>query len=260
MVSFRERYAKYYDVIYSDKDYDSECDFIEAVFRKYAGSKVTRVLDLSCGTGGHSIQLARRGYSIMAVDNSPHMMRLAKYKAVRAKVSIDFRKGDMTTISVPGKFDACFSMFDSIDYLREEKDVLRTFERVATLLQVGGVFVVQFWNGPAVLKIGPQQRHKVVEQGKLKIVRLSDPTWIRSKDKCNIHYRTLVIRGNSMVDDFREVHQVRYFWPDRIRSSMAKSGLSPLKILKPFNLEREASDDDWSVIALASKEQINPGA
>ena len=50
-----ERYAEYYDLIYQDKDYERECDFIEDIFRRFSSDPVRTVLDGGCGAGGHAI-------------------------------------------------------------------------------------------------------------------------------------------------------------------------------------------------------------
>lgn len=254
MASFGIRYARYYDILYADKDYASECDFLESVFTKYTDAKVSNILDLACGTGGHAIPLAKRGYHVAAMDYSPHMLRLAKRKATKSGVLVDFQRGNMTDIPFRREFDACISMFDSIDYLAEAKAVARTFNTVAAHLRQGGIFVVQFWNGPAVRKLGLWQRHKEIEKEGLKLVRLSDPTPGPNKDTCLIRFRIICIRGRSVVDDFREEHLVRYFWPNKLRSIIERSGMTMLKALKTFSSVLEADSRDWSVIVVAKKE------
>lgn len=254
MVSFGARYAKYYDILYSDKDYASECDFLESVFRKYGDNKISSILDFACGTGGHTILLARRGYDVAAMDSSPHMLKLAERKAAKSGAQVDFRRGSMTSIPFRRKFDACISMFDSIDYLPDMKAVVKAFNTVGAHLRQGGIFVVQFWNGPAVLRLGLRQRYKEIEDGGLKLIRLSDPTPGRDKDNCLVRYRIVGIQGRSVVDDFREEHFVRYFWPNKMKLALARSGLAMTKLLKPFSPILEADNRDWSVIAVAKRQ------
>ncbi len=55
-----DTYGEYYDIFYSDKDYENECDFIQEIFKAYSAKPVKSILDVGCGTGGHSIVLARR--------------------------------------------------------------------------------------------------------------------------------------------------------------------------------------------------------
>src|SRR2546426_846978 len=80
-LAFGQNYSEYYDVLYSDKDYESECNYIETLFRQFSSGKVRRVLDIACGTGGHAIPLAKRGYTVFASDLSNGMLAQARKKA-----------------------------------------------------------------------------------------------------------------------------------------------------------------------------------
>ena len=71
-------YAQFYDILYQDKDYEAECDFLEQIFDRYAPGPVRTILDLGCGTGGHTLPLARRGYEVVGVDRSEKMLAEAR--------------------------------------------------------------------------------------------------------------------------------------------------------------------------------------
>ncbi|MEM2823136.1 MAG: hypothetical protein QXF69_03490, partial [Thermofilaceae archaeon] len=58
-------YALYYDLLYSHRDVAAEVDFLERMFREHSRVEVKRVLDVGCGTGIHSVELARRGYTVL---------------------------------------------------------------------------------------------------------------------------------------------------------------------------------------------------
>ena len=75
---FGRDYAAAYDDLYQDKDYVAECDLIERVFETYGQGPTRRVLDLGCGTGGHAVILAKRGYDVVGVDRSPEMLERAR--------------------------------------------------------------------------------------------------------------------------------------------------------------------------------------
>ena len=61
-------YAQYYDLLYREKDYPGEVDYVDALIKKYAVNDARTILDLGCGTGGHAILLARKGYRVTGVD------------------------------------------------------------------------------------------------------------------------------------------------------------------------------------------------
>ena len=84
-------YGEYYDIFYDDKDYEQECDFVQKIFKKYSSSPVKSILDAGCGTGGHSIPLALRGYEVTGIDASPVMIKKARQKAKEAGVNPAFR-------------------------------------------------------------------------------------------------------------------------------------------------------------------------
>lgn len=77
---FNSSYANQYDAMYGDKDYVAECDLVASAAE---GNDIvpTRILDIGCGTGGHSFEWARRGISCVGVDMSPAMIAIAESKA-----------------------------------------------------------------------------------------------------------------------------------------------------------------------------------
>ena len=81
MVKVFQRYAEYYDLIYQDKDYEKECDFLEEIFQAYQSKPVKSILELGCGTGGHAIPLAKRGYELTGLDTSSVMLKQAEKKS-----------------------------------------------------------------------------------------------------------------------------------------------------------------------------------
>ncbi|MDG6998382.1 MAG: methyltransferase domain-containing protein [Nitrososphaerota archaeon] len=249
---FGERYAHYYDDIYFDKNYERECDFLERVFRKYTRARVRNVLDISCGTGGHSIPLAARGYNVTAIDSSQSMIQIGRQKAEQMGCKVHFGIQSMCNFRVPGRYELCLSMFDSIDYLRTFTEIDRTFESVASHLTKGGIFVFQFWNKRAVKKFGVHQRHRLVNRRGLKIVRLTDSALNTRDDSCLINFRLFVIRGDTVIDDLEEKHTMRFFDPEEIKAHLKNAGLTGTKLLKPFK-DVKANNDDWSVVAVTRK-------
>lgn len=78
-----DTYAHYYDLLYRDKDYAGESEYVAAHIRKQA-PQAKRILELGCGTGAHAEHLARMGYTVHGVDLSKAM--LARAEARKAKI------------------------------------------------------------------------------------------------------------------------------------------------------------------------------
>src|SRR3989344_49475 len=99
MATFK-KYAKYYDDLYQEKNYEAECDFLKKIFQRYSKKKILTILDLGCGTGNHDFVLGKRGYKVTGVDFSKEMVAIAKEKNKREKNKIDFLKGDIRKIDL----------------------------------------------------------------------------------------------------------------------------------------------------------------
>src|SRR5919198_851041 len=108
---FGTLYAAAYDAMYADKDYEAECDLVEEAFQRFGSEPVRSILDLGCGTGNHSIRLARRGYDVSGVDLSPDMLAIAAEKSAAAGTSIAFSRGDVRRVDLGRTFDAVLLMF-----------------------------------------------------------------------------------------------------------------------------------------------------
>src|SRR5262245_49717767 len=87
------RLAPLYDAAHRSRDYESETAFLAGIATAGAGRPV-RVLDMFCGTGGHTLPLARMGFDVAGLDSAPEMLAIARDKAGRARLAIDFHLGD----------------------------------------------------------------------------------------------------------------------------------------------------------------------
>ncbi len=139
--------ARYYDVIY--REYLENVvprlvDAYEQVFREYAGRMVRDVLDAACGTGGPSLELAKRGYSVVGVDLHEEMIRVAKEKSAKAGLKVSFRVADargLDKVFSPGNFDAVTMFFSSINYMTNLGDLASLMRSASYVLREGGVLV-----------------------------------------------------------------------------------------------------------------------
>ena len=78
---FNEAYASAYDVMYAGKDNTAECDAVVGLFQKFGDGKISRILDLGCGTGRHAVEFAKRGFDVTGVDFSEAMLSRARERA-----------------------------------------------------------------------------------------------------------------------------------------------------------------------------------
>ena len=114
---------------------------IEKILKKH---KVKTVLDLTCGTGSQVFWLTERGYKVTGSDISPGMLKIAKRKAKRDKISVELLQGDMRSIKV-GQFDAAITIFNAIGHLTKA-GFEKAMRNIHKNLDEGGIYVFDIFN------------------------------------------------------------------------------------------------------------------
>jgi SAM-dependent methyltransferase len=102
-----------------------------------------RVLDLCCGPGRFSIELARRGYRVTGVDRTALYLAEARRRARKEKLAVEFVRSDMRRFVRPHAFDAGINTFTSFGYFEEPSDDLKVCRHVLQSLRPGGRFLIQ---------------------------------------------------------------------------------------------------------------------
>ena len=130
-----------YDQFTTDVDYVGWADYIETHFRR-RGLPGKTVLDLACGTGSLTYELALRGYEMIGVDLSPEMLAEATEKNRGAgEIPPIFLCQSMDKLDLYGTIDACVCCLDSVNYVTQPKKLQKAFQRVHLFLMPGGLFL-----------------------------------------------------------------------------------------------------------------------
>jgi SAM-dependent methyltransferase len=108
--------------------------------------KGTRLLDLCCGVGRHSLLLAKRGVEVTGVDYSIPYLLEARRKAREMGLNIDFQREDMRNLRFRDRFDAAINLFTSFGYFDKQADNLQALKGVARALKPGGLFLLDVMN------------------------------------------------------------------------------------------------------------------
>jgi SAM-dependent methyltransferase len=246
-----QSYGNFYDIIYLDKNYEKECDFLEEIFKRYSNPMPKTILDAGCGTGNHAILLAKRGYKVTGIDLSEKMIKIAKEKANKNHVEINFNVMDLRELKLNKKFDACICMFSVLNYVIAGDELLGVLLKIKRHLKTGSLFIFDFWYGPAVLIIRPTSRVKIVEKDGIKVIRFADPQLDTFHHICEVEYYFVVIKENLIIYDGKEKHVVRFYFPEEINHYLKETGFQLLKFCEFLNLNVEPSERTWHVTAIA---------
>jgi SAM-dependent methyltransferase len=214
-------YARYYDLLYRDKDYAGESDYVAAQVREQA-PQAKRILELGCGTGAHAEHLARMGYTVHGVDMSEAMLARAEIRktALPPEVSarLSFEHGDVRTVRTGNIYDVVISLFHVMSYQTSNADLAAAFETASVHLQPGGLFLFDFWYGPAVLSQRPEVRIKRLEDGDIRVTRIAEPVMQVNEDVVEVNYTVLIeVKASMKIEQVKEQHRMRYLFLPELR-------------------------------------------
>ncbi|MCS6842873.1 MAG: class I SAM-dependent methyltransferase [Caldilineales bacterium] len=250
---FGPGYAALYDHFYADKDYAAECDFVEEVFRRYAAQPVRTVLDLGCGTGGHALILARRGYRVTGVDRSADMLAqaLSKAAALSSDQAPAFQQSDIRGLDLGQTFDAVLSMFAVLSYMTTNDDLAEALRAARRHLQPGGLLVFDAWYGPAVLVQRPGDRFRVVGDGSRRAIRFVRSEMDTLRHVVHVHYTVLDLEGDRVARQVAETHTMRYLFPQEMAFHLAQAGFELIALAPCWRLDAVPTENDWNVAIAA---------
>lgn len=240
-----QAYSGYYDLLYQDKDYQGEADHIAALIRAAHPSAKT-LLDMGCGTGKHAALLRAHGFQVCGMDVSETMLQEAR----RNHPDIAFHQGDVRDFRLPDRFDAVVSLFHVASYQTSNEDFTAFVRSARSLLAPGGIFLFDFWYGPAVLTTQPSTRVKRLQNDRMKITRIAEPVMHSLRNVVDVNYQVMVEEGGQR-HELAESHPMRYFFAPELAYMLASNGMA-LKTIQAWMTSREPSASDWSVSVVAS--------
>ena len=211
--------AKYYDLIYSWKDYAKEARTLRQLIRQYKRSRGTALLDVGCGTGKH-IQQLKGSFECVGVDVNEGMLEEAR----RNVKGVEFVKGDMVDFRLGRKFDVVLCLFSSIGYLRTTAALAKTLRNFAAHLNTGGVVIIEPWFTKSTIIDGHVH---VLSQGTddLKIARV-DHTRVVGRHSV-LDERIIIVEKGKGISSHRDRMVMSLFENDEVMASMEQAGLEP---------------------------------
>lgn len=222
-------YSRYYDLLYRDKDYRGEAEFVARLIQQHAPG-ARRILELGSGTGIHGILLAEMGYDVTGIEISEAMLddaakRVAALPPATAS-RVRFLQGDARNFELGGQFDAIAALFHVMSYQTTNDDLRAVFANVKSRLAPGGVFIFDCWYGPAVLTDPPVVRVKQLEDEQTSVIRTATPTMHSERNTVDVNYRLIVRdKPSGVVEELSEVHRMRYLFRPELELLAEAAGL-----------------------------------
>lgn len=234
-------YGIYYDLLYSDKDYLSESKYIQSLLNAN-GVASGNILEFGSGTGIHGCYLANNGYTVHGIELSESMVSSAQFAP-----GFSCQVGDVASVRMGRTYDAVLSLFHVISYQISNCQIQKVLKNAANHLDVGGVFIFDFWYTPAVYVQYPSVRVKRVQSDSVEVVRIAEPFVYSEENRVDVDYSIYVrdLKGNS-VKYISEKHSMRHFTLPEIDILAASSGFVRINA-EEFQSGHSPSVDTWGV-------------
>jgi SAM-dependent methyltransferase len=226
-------YAQYYDLLYKDKDYQQETNYLLNLIDKYQ-PEAKSILEMGCGTGMHAELIAKRNFNVHGIDQSAEMVARAikhsKSLNLFSEDQLSFSVGDIRSYRSKNKYDVVLSLFHVMSYQITDNDLLAVLSTVEQHLVPNGILIFDCWYGPAVLTDRPRVRNKTYEDSTILINRKSLPKLKMEINQVEVCFQISVTdKTTGKKEQFNEIHHMRYFFDHEIKLLIAKKNLTLLK-------------------------------
>ena len=172
--------SDYYHILYKHRDYSEARNFIDKIVEYLDLKKGSKILDLACGIGRHSIYLEKIGFDVTGTDKSTNNIKKAK-KSQNDKLK--FIQMEMIN-DTNRKYDGIFNLFTSFGYVNHDYN-LETIKNIERQLKDDGKVIIDFMNTLFVKNNLVIEETKVIDDLIFKIKRKSDGKHIYKEIKFN---------------------------------------------------------------------------
>ena len=248
---FYDQYAWAYDLVITPR-VSAHCDFIDETLARRGVMRAARLLDAGCGTGGYSIELARRGYAVEGVDASAQLVDVARARTLDEPLPVAFTVGDILSLPAALPYDAilCRGVLNDLLDGRSRREVFFSFARA---LRQGGVLIfdVREWEETARRKRSEPVFEKTIdtERGRLtfhSVTRLD----ARTRRLLVAEQHTLR-RADAETVTFYDF-QMRCWTRDELQAALARAGFERAEYFGAYDLAASAGATD-RVVCVASR-------
>jgi ubiquinone/menaquinone biosynthesis C-methylase UbiE len=229
--------ASIYDDVMIDVDYETWTDYIDEIILQYNPEAVD-VLELACGTGTMALSLEElAAYNIVATDGSEHMIEVARHKAKKANSEVSFSVQNFLDLKLDGTFDVIYMVFDSLNYLHTEEEIIELHRQVRKVLKPGGIFIYDFTtprNSRVAIKFLNNESRKVNDR--YRYYRKSSYNAKEREHTNKFVIEELNSENGEPVNLFVEEHRQKIYTLPEIESTIKKTDFTILNAFDGFAL------------------------
>lgn len=250
-------YAAFYDLLYKDKDYKGESEYIDTLIAKFLNKdkNKTALLDLACGTGKHLLELSSMGYASLAgSDISKSMIDIAvKNSEAKGKNITYYNYSFQEADKISQAHDVVISMFSAMNYLTTYADQSKTLSNIHGLLKSGGLFIFDYWNGHAVTKNYSPVKVLKKKQNDAEIIRISETNLDLIEQLATVKFTCNYFKNNERIAEFEETHLLHYYYFSEMKNLLNSHQFEILHISPFMHIDQVVTPQEWNISIIARK-------
>ncbi|MBE6635168.1 MAG: class I SAM-dependent methyltransferase [Ruminococcaceae bacterium] len=236
--------APFYDRFNGDIDYAKWADFIESVIKKeYTEGTPSLVLDLGCGTGSMTLELAKRGYDMTGIDYSPEMLDIARGRGEECGLSdkMLWLCQDMRGFELYGTVDVTVSCLDALNHLVARGDLDKCLSLVHNYLIPNGLFIFDINGKGKFERVYGRETYAMEDDGALCIWQ----NYYNEKSGICDFYITLFCEcEDGRYERYDEEQRERMYTLRMIRSALARNSFEFIGAYSDFDFSTATDNDD----------------
>lgn len=247
-----ESFARVYDDFMDNIPY---AEWAEYVIRLLKEEKIKDglILDLGCGTGSLTEQLADAGYDMIGVDNAPDMLEIAREKAIEKKSNILYLLQDMREFELYGTVRAVVSICDSMNYLTEDGDLTEVVRLVNNYLDPEGIFIFDM---NTLYKYEHLLADNTIAEDRDEMSFIWDNYYYEEERINEYNLHLFLQQEDGRYDKFTETHYQRAYTIEEIKQAIADGGMELVAIYDAFTKEPPKTDSERIYVIAREKGKV----
>jgi 2-polyprenyl-3-methyl-5-hydroxy-6-metoxy-1,4-benzoquinol methylase len=225
-----------------------EAEFVIAALGLQGGE---RVLDLACGFGRHTLELARRGFSVVGVDITADYIDEGRRKASQEGVDAEFVRADIRDVAYCEEFGVVLNLADgAVGYLENEGENLKVFDVIALALKPGGKHLLAVCNAAYAEKHFPRRHWEMGERS----LSLADFAW--DAENSRMVYASCALRFGEVLkrpDEQAQPAYIRLYSLDELRKILQQRGMHVVAAYGDYALETPATEEAFMLVVHSEK-------
>ena len=242
-------FAAVYDTLMDNIPYDKWFSYLHELLTEY-GINGGIIAELGCGTGSITERLAKSGYDMIGIDNSPSMLDVAESKKADNNSSSLYLCQDMREFELYGTVAACISICDSINYITEPDDLLTVFKLVNNYLDPKGIFIFDFNTKHYYKNVVADA---TIAEDREDISFIWDNYYDEENDINELSLNIFVKENDNLYRKYEELHLQRGYTLSEIKELIEESGLEFVASYDAFT--KNPADENCERIYVIARER-----